>query len=259
MEVFLGALVGFLVGLTGMGGGALMTPALILLGYPPLTAVGTDLIYAGSIKGAAGFLHRNQRNVDVELLKVTVPPGILGIFGGYMILRAFEAEASRLITVLLAAVLLTSSILMIVSHLRKRYLKVECFICERYCEKFSESNGRKEIIAAVAFIVGLLVATTSVGSGTLMTFALITITNLKPHRIVGTDIVNGLIFTVVAASLHGFSGNVNFPLAAELIAGGLIGVYFGVHASSRCSSELLKIALTSTVGVTALVVAINLW
>jgi hypothetical protein len=257
--ILLGAIVGFLVGLTGMGGGALMTPLLILLGYPPLSAVGTDLVYASTVKGVASSLHKRRGNVDLELLKITVPTGITGILAGYLLISFYHSEISDIVILLLAIVLMASTSLMILANFSKKYFKIGCLICEKYCEKFDESNGKKLTIGIIAFTVGFLVMLTSIGSGTLMTFFLITLTNLRPNKIVGTDLVNGLIFTLIAGVLHGVSGNVEINTALQLILGGIFGVYIGVSASTKCSPKLLKTLVIITIGVTSIIIALKVW
>ena len=250
MYEFLGLAVGFLVGLTGIGGGALMTPALLMLGMGIERAVGTDLAYAFTVKSFSSLLHKRGSNFDRRLFYTTAPPGIAGILLGYFLLRERYIDSSMLV-VILGIVLFTVSVLMIYSGLKHR-VKAECFACDRYCESFHETDSKWWLISAVAFAVGVLVQLTSVGSGTLMTFAILNLTNLRPNRVVGTDLVTSTVLSGIALISHGSLGNVDIHLAVRLIIPGLIGAYAGYCASKRCSPGVLKMAISACIAIASL-------
>ncbi|AKG90669.1 Sulfite exporter TauE/SafE [Geoglobus ahangari] len=250
MYEVLGLIVGFLVGLTGIGGGALMTPALLMLGVGIERAVGTDLAYAFTVKSFSSLLHKRGSNFDIRLFYTTAPPGVAGVLLGYFMLRDKLVDSTALV-IILGAVLFTVSILMIYSGLRHR-VKAECFACEKYCESFHESDSRWWAIACVAFAVGVLVQLTSVGSGTLMTFAILNLTNLRPNRVVGTDLVTSTVLSGVALLSHGSLGNVDTQLAARLIIPGLVGAYAGYCTSKRCSPGVLKMAISACIALASL-------
>ncbi|ADC66347.1 protein of unknown function DUF81 [Ferroglobus placidus DSM 10642] len=248
----IGFVVGLLVGLTGIGGGALMTPVLLFLGIPIEKAIGTDLLYSFSVKSFSSALYKKGRSVDGTLIKLTSPSGILGVFFGYLLLKAGVVDR-KVLTTILGATLFSVALLMILSSARRRF-KTECLICERYCERFEEGNGKKAIIAVIAFLVGILVELTSIGSGTLLTFAIISVTNLKPNKIVGSDLITSLFLTGVASALHADLGNIDFVLASHLIPSGILGAAIGYQLSKKCSPEMLKSAISACVAVAALTV-----
>ena len=250
MFELLGIAVGFLVGLTGIGGGALMTPSLILLGVGVEKAVGTDLAYAFTVKSFSSVIHKRGHNFDSKLFIYTAPSGLAGVFVGYYLLRERIVYGETL-TIILGAVLLIVSILMIYSGIKHR-IKTECFACEKYCETFESNGGNAYWLIAVGFAVGLLVQLTSVGSGTLLTFAVLNLTNLKPNRVVGTDLVTSTLLSGFALLSHGSLGNVDVDLAFQLIPAGIIGALAGYLVSKRCSPSTLKMAISASIGLASL-------
>ena len=256
MELALiGFVVGILVGLTGIGGGALMTPILLFLGVPIEKAIGTDLLYAFSVKSFSAALYKRGKSVDTTLVKLTTPTGILGVLAGYVLLKIGFVNG-KVLTTVLGVTLLSVAILMILSSARRRF-KTECLVCVRYCEKFEEGNGKKAVIAVIAFFVGVLVELTSIGSGTLLTFAILAVTNLKPNRIVGSDLITSLFLTGTAAILHADLGNIDFVLASYLLPSGIAGAAIGYQISKGCSPELLKSAISVCVALAAFAVVLK--
>ncbi len=255
MIELLGFAVGFLVGLTGIGGGALMTPSLILLGVQVEKAVGTDLLYAFVVKSFSSTLYRRGKSIDYDLVKITAIPGLVGVTMGYFVLKR-NFLTSDYLTLILGFSLLLAATLMIVSSLRDRF-KTECFVCEKYCESFKNSNGSRVVIVLVALGVGVLVELTSIGSGTLMTFAVLTITKLKPNKVVGSELVTSLILTGFAATLHAEIGNIDKALALSLIPAGVLGSLAGFLVSRKCSPEVLKSAISFSIALAALTVILG--
>ncbi len=246
----LGLAVGFLVGLTGIGGGALMTPSLILLGVSVERAVGTDLAYAFTVKSFSSVIHKKGQNFDSKLFLYTAPPGVAGIATGYYLLKERIVHGD-ILTAILGVVLLAVSILMIYSGVRHR-IKTECFACEKYCETFENNGGNAYWLVIVGFAVGLLVQLTSVGSGTLLTFAVLNLTNLKPNRIVGTDLVTSTLLSGLALLSHGSLGNVDIALTFRLIPAGIFGAFAGYLVSRKCSPSVLKMAISASIGLASL-------
>ena len=250
MFELLGIAVGFLVGLTGIGGGALMTPSLILLGVGVEKAIGTDLAYAFTVKSFSSLIHKRGHNFDSKLFLYTAPSGVGGVVLGYYLLSK-KVIYGEMLTVILGGVLLVVSILMIYSGIKHR-VKTECFACEKYCETFESNGGNAYLLLLVGFAVGLLVQLTSVGSGTLLTFAVLNLTNLKPNRIVGTDLVTSTLLSGFALLSHGWLGNVDPDLAFRLIPAGIIGAFAGYMVSKRCSPSTLKMAISASIGLASL-------
>lgn len=255
MIELMGLVVGFLVGMVGIGGGALMTPLLILFGIPPKLAVGTDLVYAFSVKSFSALLHKKGRNFDYRLFKFTAIPGVFGVIVGHSFFAGGIINDKAIVTIL-ALSLFTSSSLMLYSG-RKRRIKTECFICEKYCESFHDNGLKSYLLIPTGFLVGLVVQITSVGGGALLTFAVLNLTNLKPNRVVGTDLATSTLLSAVAMFSHGFLGNVDVNLALRTIPPGLLGAIGGYCMSRKCSPDVLRKAIATSILLSSLVLILG--
>jgi uncharacterized protein len=230
--------VGILVGMTGIGGGSLMTPMLILVfGVTPVTAIGSDLAYAAVTKTVGGYKHLSQRTVDVRLSSWmalgSVPAAILGVY----VLDLLEDWAGRdfdelLITILACALLLTGAATLIRNFLRR--------MDER--ERRSIPMERRHKVAAVALggSVGFVLGVTSAGSGALIAVGLILLFRLTPQRVVGTDVFHAAIVLWAAALAHVNAGNVDFGLVGNILIGSIPGVWLGSHWSVRVEPFVLR-------------------
>ncbi|ADG14113.1 protein of unknown function DUF81 [Methanocaldococcus infernus ME] len=223
--IILGFLVGTIVGLTGIGGGVLMTPLLIFLGVEPLIAVGTDLLYATATKGLSSYLHNKKGNVDKKIaLKLffgTFPAVLLG----GLILRMINRDIiNNFLTAMLAVILILTSLI---------NLKKEFFI-------FKKKVNSSYILVFFGFVVGLVVQFTSVGSGVLITFALMNFTDLSPKCIVGTSLFYGLLLTFVSSLNYIDLGLVNYFLVLSLIVGTIPGVFLGVYLNYKLHPKYLR-------------------
>jgi uncharacterized protein len=230
--------VGVLVGMTGIGGGSLMTPLLILLfGVNPVTAVGTDLAYAAVTKTVGGYKHWLQKTVDFRLSAWmalgSVPAAILGVYVLHLLEDAFGSEFDDVLLTLLAGALLLCGVATLARALMKRFH-------ER--ERSEVPMERRHKIGAVALglSVGFVLGITSAGSGALIAVGLILIFRLIPTRVVGTDVFHAAILLWAAAAAHIVSGNVDFGLAATLLIGSVPGVWLGSHWSVRVPQEILR-------------------
>lgn len=222
--VGLGFLVGFLVGLTGVGGGALMTPSLIFLGVEPLVAVGTDLFYATVTRVFGVFFHqrkgRMRYDIALRLLAGSVPAIILG----GVLLRWIDREVlNEYLTVLLGIVLVASAVLSL--------LKDEIHVPIR---------PRWAYVYLLGFVVGLTVQFTSVGAGVIVSFTLMNVARLDPRDVVGVVIVYGLALSGFSFLNYASIGRVNYGLAEALILGTIPGVYLGTHVNRSVDREKLK-------------------
>jgi uncharacterized membrane protein YfcA len=230
--------VGILVGMTGVGGGSLMTPMLILVfGVTPVTAIGSDLAYAAVTKTVGGYKHLSQRTVDVRLSTWmafgSVPAAVLGVY----VLDLLEDWAGRdfddlLITILACALLITGAATLIRSFLRS--------MDER--ERHSIPMERRHKVAAVALggSVGFVLGVTSAGSGALIAVGLILLFRLTPQRVVGTDVFHAAIVLWAAALAHVSAGNVDFGLVGNILIGSIPGVWLGSHWSVRVEPFVLR-------------------
>jgi len=221
---FLGFVVGVLIGLTGVGGGALITPSLIFLGVEPLTAVGTDLMYASVTKIFGTFFHKKNGNVRLDTSLKLFLGSFPAIVIGSQILRTIDRELiNHYLTILLGVILVITSIM----SLRKN--------------KFKKNENLKFLtLIMIGFIVGLIVQFTSVGAGVLVSFILANFTTLNPRHVVGTTIFYGLLLSLFSTVSHVSLGNVNYSLALWLIFGTIPGVYTGTYLNSNIKKDKLR-------------------
>jgi|Deesub1362A_J573_1020465.scaffolds.fasta_scaffold00610_13 hypothetical protein len=235
----LGFIVGFLVGLTGMGGGALMSPVLIFLGIQPRIAIGTDILYATVTRFVGSAIHKRKGSVDVPLalwlFAGSLPGTILGGLSMRTISMYSGMEAlNHAISTSLGAVLVFVSLIILYRILVSK-------------EKTTGKPPRRIVLMSIGFLVGIIVQFTSVGSGTLIVFFLITFASLSPRTIVGTDLFHGFLLTAVATLIHSALTNIDYFLAAILIIGSLPGTYIGATMNSRIDGKSLKIILAIVV------------
>lgn len=235
----IGFVVGLLVGLTGMGGGALMSPALIFLGVQPRIAIGTDMLYATVTRLVGSTIHKKKGSVDTSLalwlFAGSLPGTVLGGLLMRKIVRYFGVEIlNEAISTALGAVLVFVSLIILYRIL---------FNKERAVEKVPS----RIVLICIGFFVGIIVQFTSVGSGTLIVFFLITFASLSPRMIVGTDLFHGFLLTAVATVIHSTLTNIDYFLASVLIAGSLPGTYIGATMNSKIDGKLLKIILAIVV------------
>jgi uncharacterized membrane protein YfcA len=243
MVIGFGLGVGILVGMTGIGGGALMTPLLVLfVGTPPVTAVGTDLAYGAITKTVGGYKHWKQGTIDFVLSSWmalgSVPAAIGGVYMVGILERHFGGkEFERIMLYLLAGAIAFTGIVTLV---RAIFLK-QLLTRER---DTIEMKARHKIAAVVLGLsVGFVLGITSAGSGSLIALGLILLFRLTPYRVVGTDIFHAAIVLWAAAIAHIVAGNVDYKLAGTILIGSVPGVWFGSHMSVRLPAGTLRTVL----------------
>jgi len=234
--------VGVLVGMTGIGGGSLMTPLLILVfGVQPVTAIGTDLAYGAVTKTVGGFKHWRQKTVDLKLSTWMALGSVPAAIGGVYVLEAIQRSAGKDFDDLLLTVLAGALLLCGVATLgRAVFLK---HLDEK--ERESGSSTPRARIAAVVMgvFVGFVLGVTSAGSGALIAVGLILLFRLVPRRVVGTDVFHAAILLWAAAAAHIVAGNVDFALAGTILLGSVPGVWLGSHWSVRVPVPALRTTL----------------
>lgn len=232
-----GFAVGVLIGLTGMGGGALMTPFLILvLGTRPVVAVGTDLVYGAVTKLVGGYLHWRQGTVDLRLAlrlaATSVPAGLLAVF----VLRLYPDTAGADDAVRQAlGIALVAVALLLLARLRGA---LPLPLPDRW-RLILQGRGTY----AAGAIVGALVGFTSVGSGSLLVPFLVTVFPLAAAHVVGTDVVHAAMLVTATAAAHAQLGTVDWPLAASLLVGSVPGVALGSWMTTRLPSGVVRAGL----------------
>jgi len=240
--VLFGLGVGVLVGATGMGGGALMTPLLILIfGVKPVVAVGTDLAYAAVTKTVGGFRHLTKgkvhRRMALWLALGSCPGALVGVYVLGVLRDTYGGGFDELLIVLISgALLLTGGLILL-----RALALTEAGRRERGQLKMA---GRHKIAAVVlGFTIGVVLGITSAGSGTLIAVGLIVGFRLTPHLVVGTDVVHAAVLLWVASAAHLISGNVDLALAGTILVGSIPGVWIGAGLSTRLPADALRPAL----------------
>jgi len=237
-----GLFVGMLVGLTGVGGGSLMTPLLILVfDVKPVLAVGTDLFYGAVTKTAGGYKHLRQRTVDVKLswwmAAGSVPGAVTGVLTLELLEHSLGEDFDKTLLALVAGAVLFAGLAVAGRGLLGRRLGGG----ERESVPLHKRSRLGAVLVGAA--VGVILGATSVGSGALIAVALILIFRLTPHRVVGTDVFHAAILLWAAAIAHMFSSNVDWGLAGNLLLGSIPGIWIGSHASARMPQPALRAAL----------------
>jgi uncharacterized membrane protein YfcA len=239
--VFFGFGVGFLVGMTGMGGGSLMTPLLVLLfGIKPTTAIGTDIFYAAVTKTAGGWRHLKLKTVNIPLVwwmaAGSVPSAIVGVWVLDLLERRLGDQLDATVFAILAACLMVVGAATLLRSL---------FLADKIQERDDFEMHTRHKVAAVGIgaSTGFVIGLSSAGSGTLIAIMLIAIYRLTPQRVVGTDVVHAAILLWAAGIAHIVGGNVDFPLAANIMIGSIPGVILGSNLSVKWPQGALRYAL----------------
>lgn len=234
--------VGLLIGMTGIGGGSIMTPLLILVfGIKPVIAIGTDLAYGAVTKTVGGWRHFRNGGVDMSLSSWmalgSVPAAIGGVFVLELLERAYGAQFDEVVIVILAITLLFTGVMTLARALFMKALHDK----ERHTIEMTRRNKISALVlgATVGFVLGV----TSAGSGALIAVGLILLFRLVPQRVVGTDIFHAAILLWAAAAAHLVAGNVDFALAGNILIGSLPGVWIGSNVSFRVPAGALRTVL----------------
>ncbi len=250
-QIISGFLVGLLVGLTGVGGGSLMTPILVFIfGYAPKAAVGTDLLFAAITKGGGVFIHHGKhRSVEWKIVGQlclgSIPAALLVI---YLLQNVFDKDESitAVITFSLGiALIFTSLSLFIRNRLIARRKQDETAV-ERILHRERFGRWQGALTTLVGLVLGVLVTLSSVGAGALGTVALLFLyPRLATVRIVGTDLAHAIPLTAVAGLGHMQMGNVDLGLLGALLVGSLPGIAIGSYLSAKVPERVLRPILAS--------------
>jgi uncharacterized membrane protein YfcA len=240
--------VGVLVGMTGVGGGSLMTPLLILLfGIHPTTAVGTDLLYAAATKTGGSLVHGWSQSIHwpavLRLASGSIPASVITLLVLWQLDLNGEAARSLVNLVLCFALVLTATSLIFRKAIMDRY--------RRRMERLGTSTtGYATVVVGVA--LGVLVSISSVGAGAVgVTALLLLYPRLPMASIVGSDIAHAVPLTLVAGIGHWAMGAIDWPLMGVLLIGSLPGIAIGSYFAVRVPEKVLRIALASVLIVVA--------
>lgn len=239
-----GLVVGFIVGMTGVGGGSLMTPILLWFGINPATAVGTDLLYAAITKSGGIVVHHRNRNIDWSitgwLTLGSVPAAALTLW----LLSTLHSDTEALNAVIKHALgyvlLLTALAILFKQRLlsfAKRHAGDHYHLSDRTLNALTVGTG---------ILLGVMVTLTSIGAGALGTVALFLLyPYLVTKRLVGTEIAHAVPLTLIAGLGHASMGNMDWHLLGYLLMGSLPGIYIGSHLSGRVPDQILRPCLAT--------------
>jgi uncharacterized protein len=238
-----GFLVGALVGLTGVGGGSLMTPVLVLIfGVQATTAVGTDLLYAATTKTVGTVVHHRRGTIDWRVTRRLAIGSIPAAIFTLSLLYGFGVRGGAsppLITIILACALILTAIC-VVSHRWLRMLTAT---------RRSEPNPRRvaALTITAGLFLGVVVPLSSVGAGAIGMTALVLLYPRTPiAKLVGSDIAHAVPLTLIAGIGHWLLGSVNWPLLSSLLVGSLPGICIGSHFAARVPERIIRPLLAAT-------------
>jgi len=252
-----GAIVGVIVGMTGMGGGALMTPMLVLFfGVQPLAAVSNDLVVTAFMKPFGGAVYLRRGKVHLELVKWLMIGSVPAAFCGVVALRFLVGDSTTLQDVIKlalgAALLLAATGIVARAYLSARRAGKTQASAEPAGDTTAAVIVRRRTTVVVGALAGFVVGLTSVGSGSLVVVALLTLYPALPTaRLVGTDIVQAIPLVASAALAHVIFGDFQLDLAAALLLGSIPGVWVGAHLSARAPDRIVKAVLAVVLSASA--------
>ncbi len=244
-----GFAVGILVGLTGVGGGSLMTPLLVLVfGVSPATAVGTDLLYAAITKSGGMVVHNIHKTIDWKIVRRlatgSVPATALTIFVLSLYGVNDHAKHNLISTVLGIALILTAIAIV--------FRKVLVTKLSPAIDNLGET-GKLWLTIGLGVFLGVFVSISSVGAGAIgVTVLLLLYPKLPTVRIVGADIAHAVPLTLVAGMGHWYLGSVNWAVLVSLIIGSLPGIMIASHLASRAPERVLRPLMAATLAIVGL-------
>jgi hypothetical protein len=241
-----GLVVGLLVGLTGVGGGSLMTPLLVLVfGIHPSTAVGTDLLYAAATKTVGTGVHGARGTVDWRIVGRLALGSVPATAITLLLLWKFGAHLDQkhgvVSTTLGVALILTASAIFLRRHILDRFATVS-----------RNWSARTVAISTVILgaVMGVLVSISSVGAGAIgITVLLVLYPAIPMNKLVGSDIAHAVPLTLIAGLGHWMMGSVNVGMLGSLLAGSIPGIIVGSLLASRAPDKVLRPILASTLAI----------
>lgn len=242
LYVFAGAGVGLAIGLTGVGGGSIMTPLLLAFGFPMHIAVGTDLLYAAITKTGGVIVHAQQKTIEWRLVYWLALGSLPASVVTVVLLKVYftnPQDYSYILTTCLGVMLIaTSGALIFRRKLNKPPVDAGQIKVVRH---------QKAITLVTGVILGVLVTLSSVGAGVLAVTALVLLyPALQGVRIVGTDIAHAVPLTLIAGLGHLFLGNVDFLLLGSLLIGSLPAIWFGTKVAGKIPEKVIRSILATT-------------
>lgn len=250
--------IGIVVGLTGMGGGALMTPMLVLFfGIPPLTAVSSDLVAAAVMKPVGSVVHARHGTVNWNLVRWLCVGSVPAAFSGVFVIKWIGngEQVESIVRNALGVALCIAAAGLIV----RAYMRLVARAQRRDGQLPPDPQGKPEVVVKVGWTIligaigGLVVGMTSVGSGSLIIISLMALYPvLKASQLVGTDLVQAVPLVASAAAAHLLFGDFQLSLTASLLIGSIPGVWIGAQMSTRAPGGIIRRALAFVLFASAL-------
>ena len=242
--------VGVLVGLTGIGGGSLMTPLLlIVIGTQPHVAVGTDIAYGALTKTVGGWRHLRSGTVDLGVSLWLAVGSVPGAIGGVVVVELLPSPPDQALLWGVAGALTFTAV---VTLARAMFMPR---MVERERDSVPLGRRSKSLAVGLGVVLGFILGVTSVGSGALIGLALILVFRLTPHRVVGTDVFHAAVLLWAAGIAHVIGGNVDYGLMANILIGSIPGVIVGERLVRHVPAGGLRPALGCAMLASALGVA----
>lgn len=244
--IWLGMFVGTLIGLTGVGGGAVLTPLLILVvGVSPMHAVGTDLAFVAITKLVGAFQHQRHGTADLQLVGRlalgSVPGALLGSWLVSAIAATDAADADALFTRILGIALIVSAGVNLLG-----------VFCPSWVQDI-RSEPPPMVTTGLGLAVGFMVGVTSIGAGSLLMAAFVLFYKRLPiTQAVGVDVMHGAVLALAAAIAHGVAGRIDGPMVVNLLIGSLPGVILGSWLCSRLPSGPLRVGIAAMLVISGL-------
>ena len=240
-----GFLTGLLVGMTGMGGGSLMTPILVFLfGIPPSTAIGTDIAHGAAFKTVSAVQHRRMGNVRARLagwmLVGSVPASLLGVWLNVWLTDRYGDDAKSAMGQVLGAALLFGAVGLVAKSIVQGEATGD--------QNWKLTNRDRVAAILIGIFGGFIVGLTSVGSGVFFVLTLLIIFPLRAHKVVGTDIFHAAILLYVAGAAHWAAGNIDFGILFWLLLGSIPGVLLGGRLTLSIPEQRLRLILAGVLG-----------
>jgi uncharacterized protein len=232
MEVLIGFLIALSIGLTGVGGGVITAPVLILfLHLPAAEAVGTALIFGAAVKTFAVPVYLWNKQVDFRAMRYLLAGGIPGVIAGSLLLKRVNAGSGNgLVLAVVGAVVVVSASISLIRFVWKR-------------EERSGVN-RYGLLGLSAALIGLEVGFSSAGAGALGTIVLLQMTSLSAAEVVGTDLMFGFVLALLGGGFHFAQGTFSSQIVLKLIAGGVVGAGLGAYVAGKMPKRALRMALS---------------
>jgi len=244
LYIMAGASVGLAVGITGVGGGSLMTPLLLLFGFPAHIAIGTDLVYASVTKASGVVLHKKNNTIRLRIVALlaagSIPASLITI---YILNNHFSSPEyyTRILTNSLGVMLIITSVVVMLKqklreHAEKKSGRLQAFV----------SYHAGPLTLLMGFMLGCFVTLSSVGAGAFGAAALLLLYPLLPSiHVIGTDLAHAVPLTLVAGIGHIYLGNVDFGLLGCLLIGSLPAIYVGTKLGARMPEKVIRPLLAS--------------